>query len=152
MLSFPAGIPIPISLIITTITKRMDKSDTPKDAFSANPDKPLFPAPPQGPSDGVSFLLDAEVFLAPQGVEGYIKEHLPPPVVGFDKSNANSRDVQVTHSQPLWIPDAEKPEEGEWKRQVRFDTTMILKCPPTIDLGIIRCAVRYFCIRFCDKS
>ncbi|KAH6919309.1 hypothetical protein BKA70DRAFT_1459594 [Coprinopsis sp. MPI-PUGE-AT-0042] len=158
--SFPAGIPIPISLIVTTITKTMSKSDTPKDAFSADPDKPLFPAPPQG-TDGISFLLDAVVhvkaqssvagkeayfppylqinFLTAQSEPGFINDHLPSSAVGFGESNTSSRHVQVAHSEPVWLPDADKGEEGKWKRQVRFDTTMLLKCPPTIDLGIIRC-------------
>ncbi|KAH6899229.1 hypothetical protein BKA70DRAFT_1527550 [Coprinopsis sp. MPI-PUGE-AT-0042] len=136
--SFPAGIPIPISLIVTTITKTMSKSDTPKDAFSADPDKPLFPEPPQG-TDGISFLLDAVVHVKAQSEPGFINNHLPSSAVGFGESNTSSRHVQVAHSEPVWLPDADKGEEGKWKRQVRFDTTMLLKCPPTIDLGIIRC-------------
>ncbi|KAH6916674.1 hypothetical protein BKA70DRAFT_1485324 [Coprinopsis sp. MPI-PUGE-AT-0042] len=135
--SFPVGIPIPISIIVTTITKTMKKSETPDDAFSANPDKPLFPPPPQGAGD-VCLFLDALVNIRAQGRHVSMRDkHLP--MGGFGKSNAESRYVRVTPSEPVWLPAAEKGEEGKWKREVRFDTTMLLKCPPTLDLEIVKC-------------
>jgi hypothetical protein len=136
------GIPIPISLIVTTITKTVSKSETPEDALSI-PDKPLFPPPPQGP-EGVRLLLDATVNIKARGRHAMMENHLMS-LGGFGESSTDSaRNVQVTTSDPVWLPNAEKGEEGKWKREVRFDTTMLLKCPPTFTLDIVRCAVRYF--------
>ncbi|KAH6899230.1 hypothetical protein BKA70DRAFT_1569632 [Coprinopsis sp. MPI-PUGE-AT-0042] len=119
--SFPVGIPIPISLMRSQLALI--------NHFSLRPRKV---------PDGVSFLLDAIVNITAQGQPGLINDHLPSPVVGFGESETSSCNVQVAHSEPVWLP--EKGEEGKWKRQVTFDTIMVLKCPPTIDLGIIQCS------------
>ncbi|KAH6916672.1 hypothetical protein BKA70DRAFT_1250246 [Coprinopsis sp. MPI-PUGE-AT-0042] len=136
--SFPVGIRIPISIIVTTTTKTMKKSETPADAFSPNPDKPLFPPPPQGP-EGVRLLLDALVHIKARGRHESMEDHLPSSS-GLGAPNTNSRHVRVTPSDPVWLPEVEKGEEGKWKREVRFDTTMLLTCPPTFDLDIIKCS------------
>ncbi|KAH6919308.1 hypothetical protein BKA70DRAFT_1394636 [Coprinopsis sp. MPI-PUGE-AT-0042] len=123
--SFPVGIPIAISLVVTTITKTMSKSDTPEDAFSASPDKPLSLRPRKVP-DGS------------QGQPGLINDHLPSRWLVL----ASRRPALVMYKWPIQSRCGfqKKERRGNGSGQVTFDTIMVLKCPPTIDLGIIQCS------------
>jgi hypothetical protein len=116
----------------------MSKSDTPEDAFTDS-DKPLFPPPPQGP-EGVRLRLGTSVKIEARGHHETLEDDLPS-LSGFGGPNTNSRHVQVTSSEPVWLPEGEKGEEGKWKREVRFDSTMLLTCPPTFELDTIKCSV-----------
>jgi hypothetical protein len=125
----------------------MAKSDTPDDAFT-NPDKPLFPAPPQGP-EGVRLRLGTSVNVEVRDLHETVEDDLPS-LSGFGGPNTNSRHVQVTSSEPVWLPEGEKGEEGKWKREVTFDSTMLLNCTPTFELDTIKCSVCCLFVYSCN--
>lgn len=134
--SFPVGVPIPVCLVVTSVTKTMSKSETPEDAFTANPHKPLFPQPTHDPKE-IRFRLDTLVNIKARHRNASIDSHLLN-LGGFRESNVTT--PRVTPSEPVWLPNQEKGEEGKWKREVRFDTSIVLTCPPTLDVGIINCS------------
>jgi hypothetical protein len=139
MPALPIGTPIPISLTIVTFTKMMKQSDTPDDAFDPSNRKQLFPAPPTDPTK-LELLLRSNVHISARGHTHdftYEQEHL----CGFGKraSPYEAAPLQRTISQPEWIPGEDG--KGCWRREVRYDSQLVLQCSPTIETSILQCWV-----------
>lgn len=117
----------------------MKQSDTPDDAFDPNNDNQLFPAPPTDPTK-LELLLRSNVHISASGKTHnltYEQEHL----CGFGKraSPDAAERLQRTIAQPQWIPGEDG--KGCWRREVRYDSQLILQCSPTIETGILQCRV-----------
>jgi hypothetical protein len=140
--SFPIGIPIPISMRITTFTKQMLKSDTTKDAFSSHNNKPLFPPPPETPA-GVRLRLYSITHLKAEG-ESAVNHNRIGQLGGFGEKSSSSHQIKKRIAQPVWISEEEGGREdskGCWRREVQFDSMMALQCAPTFGLDFIDCRV-----------
>jgi hypothetical protein len=139
--SYPPGVQIPVVLIVTTTTKTMKKEDTPHDAFAEHPDKALFPAPPSTAAD-IVFRLDQSLRVYARGEQESGTDDIAT-LGGF--SDANDASVRIVRGEPAWIPDAAKGgDHGHWKRQVFFNTTILLDYAPTIMVQNIACTVCIF--------
>jgi hypothetical protein len=132
------GVPIPVSLVITTTTKAMDKADTPQDAFSADPKKPMFPALPAG--DDIRFYVGEQVDLQARNARAIVEDQVQS--LNCFQSACAGTPVRVSVKEPVWIPSSPKGDTGRWKREVQYESSIVLACPPTVDVGLIRCAVR----------
>jgi hypothetical protein len=143
--SFPVGVPIPVSIVVSARTKPMSRSDVSEESLLPNAKKPLFPSPPNDVA-GVQFWLESHHNVKVQLNErATIEEHVHP-LGGVGGTTPGH--VTVTREAPIWIPNAPDGHEangtgiGRWERKVRFDSTMTLACSPTMDVGILKCAVR----------
>jgi hypothetical protein len=132
------GVPISVSLIITTTTKTMDKADTPQDAFSADPKKPKFPALPAG--DDIRFYVGELVELQARNARATVEDQVQS-LNCFQSAQAGTP-ARVSMKEPVWIPSSPKGDTGRWKREVQYDSSIVLARSPTVDVGLIRCAVR----------
>jgi hypothetical protein len=150
--SFPVGRPIPISLRIATYTKSMKYSKTPSSLTSAAPsaassttklrsflhssESELFPDPPTEAST-ITFQLDSRVRVKAQGQKAKIHDHLRQ-LGGFGPAPVKvpsplGTEVQITVDDPVWIPETKGSDpQGVWKREVQFDTNIVLVCSPTV--------------------
>jgi hypothetical protein len=141
--SFPVGVRIPVSIVITTTTKPITKGDVSSDEVSGSTHghKPLFPAPPTT-ADQIKFHLRAITSIEAQGVDSTIKDDLAS-LFGGDEGVKNVAEVVVTQEEPEWIPRSEKSndDKGQWKRQVRFDSVVTLNCTPTFNVPKLSCKV-----------
>jgi hypothetical protein len=126
---------VPITLIVTTTTKSMLHSETPADAFSAHPDTALFPAPPATDAE-LTVRLERTLKLKAE----LEKDTSTDNVGSLGGFGAHDGAVRVSRTQPVWVP--ESGDHGRWRREVRFDTALVLDCTPTVELKNITCTVR----------
>jgi hypothetical protein len=107
----------------------------------------LFPAPPTCAS-GLKVYLDSHIRLRAEARRACIDRHIRE-IGGFGVSTDSpptQSELQVMIDDPVWIPDLEDETpraRGIWKREVRFATTVVLTCSPTLQvMGMITCDVR----------
>lgn len=121
----------------------MSKGDVSSDevAGSTPGHKPLFPAPPTSP-DQIKFHIRAITSIEAQGVDSTIKDDLASLFGGGGGAN-NIADSIITQEEPEWISRSEKASDhkGQWKRQVRFDSVITLKCTPSFTVPKLSCQV-----------
>jgi hypothetical protein len=146
--SFPAGTPIPISVIVRARSKLMDKS---KETPSPSTMKSMFPTLPSDGA-GLQFWLGTHHILTAKPDDGSVEptkkliEHREHPLDGFGGAAASGH-VVVSEEKVVWIPDPDQDRgkgKGRWQRGVRFDSNVTLACSPTMDCGIIKSAVSCF--------
>jgi hypothetical protein len=145
--SFPVGIPIPVSIEVSTRTKLMSQSEASEESLLQNAKKPIFPVPPSDAAS-VGLWIDSHHHITVQVNErATIEEHVHP-LGGFGSQATSNDHVVITQEQPAWISDnlgakdKKSKGKGRWERKVRFDSTITLACSPTMDVGIVKCAVR----------
>jgi hypothetical protein len=116
----------------------MSQSDASKESLSQDAKKPLFPAPPSTAAN-IQFWLDSHHHLSASPADKFIDQRIHP-LGGFGAAISNQ--IVASEEQPVWIPDARTEKgKGRWLRGMRFDSTITLACPPTMDIGIIKSAV-----------
>jgi hypothetical protein len=125
--SFPIGVPIPVSLVIKTTAKTKAKSE----ASSAVPEPPAFP--PLPPGDAIRLRLYYQVDLKANGSKSTIYRFIP---LSTCSAAGTPECVRVTTLEPALLPC------GRWRRKRRLDTHIMLRRPPTMDVGTVRIAVR----------
>jgi len=53
----------------------------------------------------------------------------------------NLENIQTQMTDPVWIPDEQKPDKGRWRESVTYSGFFILRCPPPINTNLIRTEV-----------
>jgi hypothetical protein len=115
----------------------MEKDDTPADAFELASES-LFPAPPIDPAN-VKLKLKANTTI---GVHGQSRSHISDMGTLGGLGDFDGDVTKQPHpliAKPEWIPEDEK--KGRWKREVKFDTTLLFACTPTIQTQTLTCQV-----------
>jgi hypothetical protein len=138
--SYPVGVPIPVSLVVTTRTRPMLK-------LYGSPDS-LFPAPPVG-ATGVRLRLNRIVRIRAQTAGAVVEDHVhilggfgPSTISATTHPVQSTRSVVITREDPVWLPEdvekiVEKNGKGRWQRRTRFESSITFSCTPTMDLDII---------------
>lgn len=137
--AYPIFAPIPFTLRIDTITKPMQRQDTPEQG-------PMFPAPPTDPRD-IDFKLTARITVRAGMREERWREEVGM-LGGLGRPDAPAVLDETPHVEvhdKVWIPadgSDEKSQKGAWKQQVTFTSSFTLRCPPSFTLRTIDLDVR----------
>ncbi|KAI0345944.1 hypothetical protein BDW22DRAFT_1389932 [Trametopsis cervina] len=122
---FPILTPIPFTLSVVTMSKKMKQEDAPANA-------PVFPAPPSTPQD-IDFRIERQVRISAFQHSEVSTEHFVSYVGGMGPEVTDS-EAEFESMDKVWIPsrdDDEKEGKGQWKQEVLIRSVLRLSCPPT---------------------
>lgn len=135
---YPLFTPIPYTLRITTITKPMKKDEVDK-----MPQKPLFPTPPNRPSE-VQFRLRRYIWLKAHWFTAVGDEDVTA-LGGLEiaaSAPASNQSVDVRIGDKEWIPSESDKNMGTYLQETTFASAFSFTCPPTFRTDIMRVNVR----------
>lgn len=142
--TFPIGAPLPFHFRVTTHTKPLKHDEHPLPEGEGM--KPLFPAPPAGPSS-IEFRLDRALRIVARGRRSAYTTDAIPALGGMGPgaSRQTGEVVQVDRAEPEWVPatsdEKSSGEKGMWRRTVSFTGTLLFACPPSLETTTLTCQV-----------